>query len=194
LDKIDDFEIHNHEDFEEEEKIYLLSHITEIQKSHIDEATLTQSNYQKSVFPKRKLQKSSEKCTTLKEVNSTYIELIEADEEYSIADFMKFILPVLVMSKNSKFKKFLTGKDPQKLIELRERLSKFFIWNKDLYQHRIYLKNISKTQNSFAHDADLYKDFRTWEKHLVTKRKKLQNRGATIQRTKKVRYLVRKKS
>ncbi len=185
LDKIDDFEIHTHDYFEEEEKIYLLSHITEIQKSHIDDATLTQQHYRYSVFPKRKLQKSSKKCKTTEEVDKTYMELIEADEEYSTEDFMKFVLPILVMSKNSKFKKFLIGKNPQKFIELRERLSKFFIWNKDLYQHRISLKNISKTQKSFAHDADLYRDFRTWEKHLVTKRKKLQNRGATIQRTEK---------
>lgn len=173
IDQADDFELFV-KDNTIDSKFCLLSHITEITEQHLNNALSTQENY-KPVFPEYNKSKISPKklCKNLQEVEQEYFNLLDSEKNYSKKDFLEYILPVLIMSQNHQFKKFLTWKDGWKLEEIRGRLSRFLIQNKDEYLGRINEKNIERTESSFSNDTHIYWAFRDWERKLKNQKRKL---------------------
>jgi len=88
-------------------------------------------------------------------------------------DYLSIVVPYILLTQNHNFRKFIEN-NPWKIEEMIQRVWRFLLRNKDSYKHRINQRDIKKTERSFWHDADIYGDFRWWEKSYVWTRKREQ--------------------
>lgn len=149
----------------------IVSHISEVPESARKECIKTQGEY-KSVFPNKRKTDGIE-YTNIDDIHIRYNSLIEEFSNWEISnmDFLKYAIPLLVMLKNHKFKKFLENKWMDVIVGMEQRLQKFFIQESISYLPRVK-RNIAVTENSFSNDSDIYTDFRNWEQENINAQKK----------------------
>jgi len=152
----------------EDENLHLASWITNVSDYSIKKAYQTNIDYQ---TPFKTTGKKEHKIESLEELETIYLDLLDdVSKMTSRKDFMKIILPVLVLTKNHNFRKFISqAKNAKDINKTLQRLGRFFQHNYNTYKARIYLANVSKTENSFTHDSEIYTKFSLWEKNFMTK-------------------------
>lgn len=162
----------------------ILSHISEIQESHIKNALETQNRYSWIFEVKGKKEKQEEqKFFNIKQIREEYLHIREEmGDKFSSEEYLLYLLPLLIMSENLQFKKFLAKKQGQVIHTMKQRLSRFLKNNMEKYLYRIS-SNIEKTESNFIHDSDIMGDFRQWEQNLQNSQKRETSRGKKISRT-----------
>lgn len=158
----------------DKENLNLASFITEVPDGAEKSAINFQNNYSSKLENTTKKTPSWPTIDSVSKLDEKYEELLWDFKNISSEDeFSQIILPVLVLAKNHKFKRFI-ARNPAKIWEMIQRLQRFFKRNLSDYKHRINLNDIKKIERSFMHDTALYADFRSWERKFVDQRKKQQ--------------------
>ena len=156
---------------EEEDDLNLATSITEVNGESMKKAHKTTLTY-KTVF--KRVKNKKKEILSFSQVENRYIDTLKDNPEHKTQlDYLQTILPLLVITKNHEFKKFIAlHGDKVDLNQIIQDLSIFFQRNSDKYGKDLSLAttqeedeaiyDIDKIEQIFIHDDKICNDFYRW--------------------------------